>query len=106
VSGLSRDGDVEGLLRRALAPVEPPEDLAGRVRSTLQNISEIAAEELEGWELAAMRDPRDWVRPAIAVLGGALAGLGLLLLGRRRRGLLTRASAAATARVRRLRAMR
>ena len=53
-----------GLLRRALAPVEPPEDLATRVRSTLQSISDMAAEELEGWELAAMRDPRNWVRPA------------------------------------------
>ena len=38
--------DVEGLLRRALAPVEPPEDLATRVRSTLLSISEMAAEEL------------------------------------------------------------
>jgi hypothetical protein len=74
-------GDVEGLLRRALAPVEPPADLAARVRSTLQSIREGAAEELESWELAAMRDPRNWVRPAIAVVGGAAAGAGLLLLG-------------------------
>ncbi|MGD1051315.1 MAG: hypothetical protein ABR947_09610 [Solirubrobacteraceae bacterium] len=73
--------DVEGLLRRALAPVEPPEDLSARVRSTLQSIRDTAAEELEGWELAAMRDPRNWVRPAIAVVGGAAAGAGLLLLG-------------------------
>ena len=72
-------GDVERLLRRALAPVEPPDDLAARVRSTLQSISELAAEELEGWELAAMRDPRNWVRPAIALVGGAGAGAGLLL---------------------------
>jgi hypothetical protein len=78
-------GDVERLLRRALAPVEPPEDLAARVRSTLQSISEMAAEELEGWELAAMRDPRNWVRPAVAVLGGAVAGAGLLLIGRHQR---------------------
>ena len=28
-----------------------------------------------------MRDPRNWVRPAIAVVGGAAAGAGLLLLG-------------------------
>jgi hypothetical protein len=79
---VSGAGDVEGLLRRALAPVEPPEDLAARVRSTLQSISDMAAEELEGWELAAMRDPRNWARPAIAVIGGTLAGAGLLLLGR------------------------
>jgi type VI protein secretion system component VasF len=77
--------DVEGLLRRALAPVEPSEDLADRLRATLQNISDAAAEELEGWELAAMRDPRNWVRPAAAVVGGALAGVGLLLLGRQQR---------------------
>jgi hypothetical protein len=74
-------GDVERLLRRALAPVEPPDDLSARVRSTLQSISDMAAEELEGWELAAMRDPRNWVRPAIAVIGGTAAGAGLVLLG-------------------------
>jgi len=73
--------DVERLLRAALAPVEPPADLSARVRGTLQSIREVAAEELEGWELAAMRDPRNWVRPAIAVVGGAAAGAGLLLLG-------------------------
>jgi len=73
--------DVEGLLRRALAPVEPPADVSARLRGRLQNIREVAAEELEGWELAAMRDPRNWVRPAIAVVGGAAAGAGLLLLG-------------------------
>ena len=78
-------GDVEQLLRRALAPVEPPEDLSTRVRSTLQSISDMAAEELEGWELAAMRDPRNWARPAIAVIAGAVAGAGLLLVGRHQR---------------------
>jgi hypothetical protein len=50
------------------------------VTHKLQSISELAAEELEGWELAAMRDPRNWVRPAAAVLGGTAAGVGLLLL--------------------------
>jgi len=79
-------GEFEGLVRRALSPVEPPEDLATRLRGTLRTISDHAAEELEGWELAAMRDPRNWVRPALAVVGGALAGAGLLLLGRQRRG--------------------
>jgi hypothetical protein len=78
-------GELERLLRRALAPVEPPEDLSTRVRSTLLSISEMAAEELEGWELAAMRDPRNWARPAIAVIGGSLAGAGLLMLGLKRR---------------------
>ena len=78
-------GEVERLLRRALAPVEPPEDLSARVRSTLLSISEMAAEELEGWELTSMRDPRNWVRPALAVIGGSLAAAGLLMLGRQRR---------------------
>jgi hypothetical protein len=92
---MSGAGDVEGLLRRALAPVDPPADLSARVRSTLQSIREGAAEELDGWELAAMRDPRNWARPAIAAVGGAAAAAGLLLLGlnqrRRARELLARA---------------
>ena len=78
--------DVEGLLRRALAPVDPPEDLATRVRTTLQSISDMAAEELEGWELSAMRDPRRWARPAVAAVAGAAAGTGLLVLSLQRRG--------------------
>jgi hypothetical protein len=82
---VSPAGDVERLLRQALAPVEPPADLAARVRSTLQSISDLAAGELDGWELAAMRDPRNWARPAVAVLAGAAAGAGLLLLGRHKR---------------------
>jgi hypothetical protein len=84
--------DVEGLLRRVLAPVDPPEHLVARVRSRLLAISDEAAEELEGWELASMRDPRNWVRPAAAVLAGTAAGAGLLLIGRheRSRALLAR----------------
>jgi hypothetical protein len=78
-------GDVERLLHRALAPIEPPEDLAARLRGRLESIRAGAAEELEGWELAAMRDPRNWVRPAAAAVGGAAAGAGLLLLGRQQR---------------------
>ncbi|HEY7966045.1 MAG TPA: hypothetical protein VID68_03375 [Solirubrobacteraceae bacterium] len=77
--------DVERLLRRALAPVDPPEQLVARVRSRLLAIRDEAAEELESWELAAMRDPRNWARPAIAVLAGAAAGAGLLVIGRQER---------------------
>lgn len=73
-------GNFEGLLREALAPVEPPEDLARRLESTLESITEMAADELQEWELSAMRDPRNWVRPAAAVLGGTAAGAGLVLL--------------------------
>jgi hypothetical protein len=84
--------NVEPLLRRALAPVEPPDDLSTRVTTKLRSISDLAAEELEGWELASMRDPRNWVRPAIAVIGGTAAGAGLVVLRarqnrRQRRGL-------------------
>jgi hypothetical protein len=39
-------GDLERLLRRAFPPVDPPEDVSARLRSTLLNISEMAAEEL------------------------------------------------------------
>jgi hypothetical protein len=72
--------DFEALLRRALAPVEPPEDLARRLETTLESLSDLAAEELEGWELGAMRDPRNWARPVAAVALGTAAGAGLVVL--------------------------
>jgi hypothetical protein len=75
----------EGLLREALAPVEPPADLAERLESTLTSITAMAADELEAWELSAMRDPRNWVRPAAAVVVGSAAGAALVLLRARRR---------------------
>jgi hypothetical protein len=78
--------NLEGLLRRALAPVEPPEELALRLEGALTNLTELAAEELEGWELSAMRDPRNWVRPAAALVVGTGAGMALVLLRARRRG--------------------
>ncbi len=77
--------NLEGLLREALAPVEPPADLADRLESTLTSITEMAADELEAWELSAMRDPRNWARPAAAVEVGGAAGAGLVLLRARRR---------------------
>ena len=75
----------EGLLREALSPVEPPEDLARRLEGTLTSITELAADELEAWELSAMRDPRNWARPAAAVVVGGAAGTALVLLRARRR---------------------
>jgi hypothetical protein len=82
-------GDIEGLLRQALAPVEPPEDFAVRLDSTLQNLADLAAEELETWELASMRDPRNWLRPVAAGVIGAAAGTALVALrvqsGRKKR---------------------
>ena len=75
----------EGLLRRALTPVEPPADLAARLESALTSLTELAADELDSWELAAMRDPRNWVRPAAAMVVGSSAGAALVVLRQRQR---------------------
>lgn len=72
--------DFEALLRQALSPVDPPEDLMARMELRLVNLTELAQEELEAWELATMRDPRNWVRPAAAALIGAGAGTALVVL--------------------------
>ena len=72
--------DFEALLREALSPVDPPADLIERLELTLVNLTELAQEELESWELSAMRDPRNWVRPAAAAVVGATAGTALVAL--------------------------
>ena len=72
--------DIEVLLRQAFAPVDPPETLSTRLESTLQELTELAAEDLESWELSSMRDPRNWVRPVVAVAVGTAAGAGLVVL--------------------------
>jgi len=72
--------DFEALLREALSPVEPPDDLATRLELTLVNLTELAQGELDAWELSAMRDPRNWARPAAAAVVGAGAGTALVLL--------------------------
>jgi hypothetical protein len=71
---------VERLLRLALTPVEPPEALSDRLERGLSELTEAAAEELADWELSAMRDPRNWARPAAAVVVGTLAAGGLVLV--------------------------
>jgi hypothetical protein len=85
--------DVEALLGDALRPIEPPERLSGRVEDTLSAITQAAAEELSDWaeqlsesELRALRDPRNWVRPVVAVGAGGVATGALVLLEVRRRG--------------------
>ncbi len=75
---------LEAMLHRALAPVEPPEELGRRLESTLVDLTVSAAEELEAWELSAMRDPRNWLRPAAAVVVGGGAGAALLVIRARR----------------------
>ncbi len=72
--------DFEALLREALSPVDPPADLAARLELTLVSLTELAQDELESWELSAMRDPRNWVRPAAAAVVGAGAGTALVVL--------------------------
>src|SRR5262245_3398281 len=84
--------DVERMLADALRPIEPPERLSGRVEDTLSAITQAAAEELSDWaeelsesELKALRDPRNWVRPVVAVGAGTAANGALVLLELRRR---------------------
>jgi hypothetical protein len=72
--------DFEALLREALSPVDPPADIKQRMELTLVNLTELAQDELESWELSAMRDPRNWARPAAAVIVGATAGTALVVL--------------------------
>src|SRR5262249_59696564 len=67
----------------------PPIELQQRVEMTLDSLVELAADELEGWELAGLRDPRNWPRaaigPAAAVVVGGGAAVGLVLLRTQRR---------------------
>jgi hypothetical protein len=95
-------GDFEDIIRRALAPVEPPEDLPMRLESTLRSLTEMAVDELEGWELSAMRDPRNWVRPVAAIAVGTAAGAGLIVLGWRHQHRRQRSMRVAADEVRRL----
>ena len=84
--------DFERMLADALRPIEPPKRLSGRFEDTLGAITQAAAEELSDWaeelsesELHALRDPRNWVRPVVAVGAGSVATGALVLLEMRRR---------------------
>ena len=48
-----------GRSRRSIRPRTSPT----AVELTLRSLTELAADELEGWELSSMRDPRNWVAP-------------------------------------------
>lgn len=76
---------IESVLSRAFAPVDPPQRMYTEVHSRLTEISMSAAEELSDWELAAMRDPRNWVRPAVALAAGGAAAGALVVMGLRHR---------------------
>jgi hypothetical protein len=89
---VSQNPDVEGLLRDTLRPIEPPETMSGRLETTLSAVAEAAATELSVWadelsegELRALRDPRNWVRPVVAIAAGGVAASGLVLFQARRR---------------------
>jgi hypothetical protein len=90
---LSRSSwDVERLLADALRPIDPPRRLSSRVEDTLAAVTAAAAEELSDWaeelsesELRALRDPRNWVRPVVAVGAGGVATGALVLFELRRR---------------------
>ena len=77
--------DIETMLKRALSPVEPPKELEARLELTLGSLVDMAAEELDAWELTAMRDPRNWVRPVAAAAIGSGAAVGLVLVRTQRR---------------------
>jgi hypothetical protein len=88
----SAEASVERLLADALKPIEPPESLSGRLEKTFSAITEAAATELSEWadelsdsEREALRDPRNWVRPVVAVTAGGVATGALVLLELRRR---------------------
>jgi hypothetical protein len=74
--------NVEALLREALPPVEPssPEELLDELQVRLVDWTDAAQSELESWELSAMRNPRNWFRPAAAVAVTATAGSALVAL--------------------------
>jgi hypothetical protein len=75
--------DIEIMLRQALAPVEPPAELKARLESTLGSLVEMAADELETWELSTLGDPKNWPhlgRPAAAAVVGSAAAVGLVVL--------------------------
>jgi hypothetical protein len=86
---MSDTWDFEARLREALSPVDPPKDLELRLQATLGSLVELAADELEAWELRAMKDPRNWPRaalgPAAAVVIGTGAAAGLVVLRTRSR---------------------
>jgi hypothetical protein len=72
--------DVERLLRSALVPVEPSGAMTDRLERRLSEVTDAAATELAEWDPAAMRDPRNWARPAAALVVGGLAGGALVVV--------------------------
>jgi hypothetical protein len=82
-------GQFEDMIRAALSPIDPPTHLQERLETTLDSLVELAADELEAWELEAIKDPRNWPRaaigPAAAVVVGGGAAVGLVVLRTQRK---------------------
>jgi hypothetical protein len=72
--------ETERLLSYALAPVDPPAGLYSRLERHLALVAGAAADELADWEMSAMRDPRNWVRPVAAMAVGSAAAGALVLV--------------------------
>ena len=84
---------LEDLLSDVLKPVDPPEKLSSRLQDTFTAISEAASTDLSDWadelaesEMHSLRDPRNWVRPVVAVAAGGVATGALVVFEFRRRG--------------------
>ena len=54
--------------------------MTDRVERRLSDLTDAAAIELAEWDPAAMRDPRNWARPAAAIVVGSVAAGGLVLV--------------------------
>jgi len=79
--------EIMRLLETAFAPVDPPSTLVDELEARLASVSAAAIETLEelaDWEMDAIRDPRNWVRPAVALTAGTAAGAALVVLQLRR----------------------
>lgn len=81
---MSEPDGIEAKLREALAPVEPPQELAHKLEAAFGSLVEAAADELDALELSAMGDPRNWARPVAAAVVGSTAAAGLVLVRTRR----------------------
>jgi hypothetical protein len=83
-----RAENFESLLRQAFRPIDPPVELEARVEARLAGLLELAADELESWELSTLSDPRSWPgiprAAAMATVGGA-AAVGLVLVRTQRK---------------------
>lgn len=85
--GEHTESQIERMLQTAFAPVEPPASLVDELELRLTEVRTAALETLEEmseWEIQAIRDPRNWVRPAAALAMGTAAGAALVVLQLRR----------------------